>query len=597
MVEVKIDERVGLLVLSLVLVFGGGALGYWGHTAGGSVAVQDVQFEGTNGTTMSGHLYVPEGVSAENPAPGVLAVHGYINTKQVQAPFATEYARRGYVVLALDQTGHGGSEPPAFANAFGGPDGLAYLQSRSMVANDSIAISGHSMGGWAITAAAAVHPRKYDAALYQGSGPGPIPGFPIPNATAPNGSATFPRNVGVVFAEYDEFHWLMWGAPAADNAGVRNAAKTKAIFGSDGPVEEGRVYGDVESGSARKLTTPATTHPGAHLSRAVVADSVEWLQQTVPTETDLGPTNQVWYWKEVGTLLALFGAVLFVFPAGSRLLDRDPFAAAVDTVPGALTERTGWWYANAAVAAMLPALTYYPAMILGDQVLSANAVFPQTITNGVAIWALVNTLVAVAFVGIWHVRRDGDGDALARYGLATGENGGAVTRALGVAVAVVGAVYLSLFAVDTLFNVDYRVWFVALKLLQPWHVGAFLVYLPVFGAFFVALGVLLHGRLRTPATTTSLRRAMATNTAIVVGGFVLLVAVQYVPLLLDHALAIPPLALYAIVSLSFLPVLTAAALLSTYFYHRTGRVWTGAFVNAVLITWFLVASTATQAPI
>lgn len=584
-------------MLSLVLVLGGGALGYWGHTAGDSVTVQDVRFEGTNGTTMSGHLYVPEGVSAESPAPGVLAVHGYVNTKQVQSPFATEYARRGYVVLALDQTGHGGSEPPAFANAFGGPDGLAYLQSRSMVENDSVALSGHSMGGWAITAAAAVHPQKYNAAVYQGSGPGPIPGFPIPNATAPNGSATFPRNVGVVFAEYDEFHWLMWGAAASDSATVLNADKTRAVFGTDDTVEEGRVYGSVGAGSARRLTTPATSHPGTHLSTAAVADSVEWLQRTVPTETDLSPTNQVWYWKELGTLLALFGAVLFVFPAGSLLLDRDPFSAAVATVPEAVTERSGWWYANAAVAALLPALTYYPAMILGDQVLSANALFPQTLTNGVAIWALVNTLLVVAFVGIWHVRRDGNGDAVARYGLGTGDNGGGVARALGVAVVVVGAVYLSLLAVDTLFNVDYRFWFVALKLLQPWHLGAFLLYLPVFGGFFVALGVLLHGRLRTPEASTSLRRAMATNAAVVVGGFVLLVAVQYVPLVLGHALAAPALALYAIVSLSFLPVLTLAALLSTYFYHRTGRVWTGAFLNAVLVTWFLVAGTATQAPV
>ncbi|WP_299266927.1 alpha/beta hydrolase family protein [Halorientalis sp.] len=590
-------SRVGVLVLSLVLVLGGGALGYWGHTAGDSVTVQDVRFEGTNGTTMSGHLYVPEGVSAESPAPGVLAVHGYVNTKQVQSPFATEYARRGYVVLALDQTGHGGSEPPAFANAFGGPDGLAYLQSRSMVENDSVALSGHSMGGWAITAAAAVHPQKYNAAVYQGSGPGPIPGFPIPNATAPNGSATFPRNVGVVFAEYDEFHWLMWGAAASDSATVLNADKTRAVFGIDDTVEEGRVYGSVGAGSARRLTTPATSHPGTHLSTAAVADSVEWLQRTVPTETDLSPTNQVWYWKELGTLLALFGAVLFVFPAGSLLLDRDPFSAAVATVPEAVTERSGWWYANAAVAALLPALTYYPAMILGDQVLSANALFPQTLTNGVAIWALVNTLLVVAFVGIWHVRRDGNGDAVARYGLGTGDNGGGVARALGVAVVVVGAVYLSLLAVDTLFNVDYRFWFVALKLLQPWHLGAFLLYLPVFGGFFVALGVLLHGRLRTPEASTSLRRAMATNAAVVVGGFVLLVGVQYVPLVLGHALAAPALALYAIVSLSFLPVLTLAALLSTYFYHRTGRVWTGAFLNAVLVTWFLVAGTATQAPV
>ena len=38
--------------------------------------------------------------------------------------FAIEFARRGYVVLALDQTGHGYSGGAAFSNGFGGPDGL-----------------------------------------------------------------------------------------------------------------------------------------------------------------------------------------------------------------------------------------------------------------------------------------------------------------------------------------------------------------------------------------------------------------------------------------------------------------------------------------
>lgn len=79
-----------------------------------------------------------------------------------------------------------------------------------------------------------------------------------------------------------------------------------------------------------------------------------------------------------------------------------------------------------------------------------------------------------------------------------------------------------------------------------------------------------------------------------IGGFLLLVAVQYVPLFLDGSLLISELALYAITSISFVPVLGVAAAVSTYFYHRTGRVWTGAFVNALLVTWFLVAGTATH---
>jgi hypothetical protein len=37
------------------------------------------------------------------------------------------------------------------------------------------------------------------------------------------------------------------------------------------------------------------------------------------------------------------------------------------------------------------------------------------------------------------------------------------------------------------------------------------------------------------------------------------------------------------------------AIVSTYFFHRTGRVWTGALINTLLTGWFLVGSTATQA--
>ncbi|WP_246986092.1 alpha/beta fold hydrolase [Halorientalis marina] len=588
------DRSAVLLGVALVLILGGGALGWWGNTAGGQVEVRDVQFEGTNGTAMAGHLYVPQGASAEDPAPGVLAVHGYINTKQVQAPFATEYARRGYVVLAMDQTGHGYSEPPAFSNAFGGPDGLAYLHSRAVVDNDSVAITGHSMGGWAITAAAGVHPRKYSASLYQGSAPGPIPGFSaIPDATAPNGSATYPRNMGVVFSEYDEFHWLMWGAETA--AAAPNSEKMRGQFGTDEPVSTDRVYGDVSAGSARKLYTPATTHPGDHISAAAVADSVDWLGRTVPTDTQLAPSNQLWYLKEIGTFLALLGAVLFVFPAGKLLLGRDALAGAVADVGAPVTEKGMGWYGNALLAALVPILTYYPAMVIGDNAVPATPPFTQQITNGVLLWALVNTVVAALLVGIWHYRRDSGGDALARYGLDTGDGYGAVTRAAAVALAVVGSLYLLLVVVDAAFNVDFRIWFIALKLLAPWHVLPFLAALPVLTAFTVVLGVLLHGRLRTGATTDSLRRAMATNTLLVAGGFVLLVAVQYVPLFTGNALLLPQLALYAIVSLSFVPVLAAVAVISTYFYHRTGRVWTGAFVNALLLAWFLVAGTATHA--
>ncbi|MBV9457407.1 MAG: alpha/beta hydrolase, partial [Bradyrhizobium sp.] len=118
--------RWSLVIGGAILILVGSLLAYFTQTSGG-IQIRDIRFAGAKGNTMSALLYVPPNATAQTPAPGILAVHGYINSRETQDGFVIEFARRGYVVLALDQTGHGYSDPPSFANGFGGPDGLAYL--------------------------------------------------------------------------------------------------------------------------------------------------------------------------------------------------------------------------------------------------------------------------------------------------------------------------------------------------------------------------------------------------------------------------------------------------------------------------------------
>ncbi len=106
---------------------------------------QGRSFLGTKGIRTSILLCVPTGVIAEKKVPCVVAIHGIINSRETQDGFAIEFARRGYVVLALDQTGHGYSDPPAFGNGYGGIDGLNYLRSLNIVDVDHISLEGHSM--------------------------------------------------------------------------------------------------------------------------------------------------------------------------------------------------------------------------------------------------------------------------------------------------------------------------------------------------------------------------------------------------------------------------------------------------------------------
>ncbi len=183
-----------ILAIALLLILIGDLLASCVQTDWGNVQVKDIRFMGTSSTDdtnnviMSALLYVPKTATAATPAPGILAIHGYINSRETQDGFAIEFARRGYVVLAMDQTGHGYSGGPAFANGFGGPDGLKYLASLDIVDKNNIGLEGHSMGGSAVATAADAYPDLYKAMVLEGSSTAP----------APAGDANFPKNLGVV---------------------------------------------------------------------------------------------------------------------------------------------------------------------------------------------------------------------------------------------------------------------------------------------------------------------------------------------------------------------------------------------------------------
>jgi len=68
----------------------------------------------------------------------------------------TSPASLGDVVLALNQTCHGYSAPPAFTDGFGGPDGLAHPRSLDIVDESKIGLEAHSMGDWTTATRAAI---------------------------------------------------------------------------------------------------------------------------------------------------------------------------------------------------------------------------------------------------------------------------------------------------------------------------------------------------------------------------------------------------------------------------------------------------------
>jgi dipeptidyl aminopeptidase/acylaminoacyl peptidase len=69
--------------IGAVLILLGGLLAHFTQTANG-IRIEDVRFKGAKGNTMSALVYIPAGA----PAPGILAVHGYLNSRETQDGFA-----------------------------------------------------------------------------------------------------------------------------------------------------------------------------------------------------------------------------------------------------------------------------------------------------------------------------------------------------------------------------------------------------------------------------------------------------------------------------------------------------------------------------
>src|SRR5260221_12052832 len=103
--------RWSLAIIGVVLIVAGGLLAYLTQTAGG-IRIEDIRFKGAKGNTMSALLYIPPNATPQIPAPGILAEHGYINSRETQDAFAIEFARRGDLVVALDRTARGYSDRP-----------------------------------------------------------------------------------------------------------------------------------------------------------------------------------------------------------------------------------------------------------------------------------------------------------------------------------------------------------------------------------------------------------------------------------------------------------------------------------------------------
>lgn len=587
-----------VIVLGFALVAGGTALAAWTTTSGGDVDVYETTIETDSGLELSATVYEPAAASAEEPAPGVTLIHGYTGTQGTMSSFATELADRGYVAVTVDQPGHGHSDPPAFADAFGGPAGLEHTRSLESVDEDRVALVGHSMGGFASLAAAEEHPEGYESIVLVGSTWGGVDAF----ADLPDADEEFPRNMAVIFAPYDEYGAEMWGEPVPAN--VHQSEKLAAAFDAEGPIEHGEVYGDVDDGTARTFTAPPTIHTGMHRSTTTVADTVEWLELTIgePEPTELASADeQSWYWASIGHVLALVGGFVVAVgttglawqrlegPAGETAMTAESASGSTpvappssETAPSSTTN--GLPTSTLVALSALPALTIVPLYAIGTAAVPVTRLTHQELTHGYLVWALATVGLAAALVRLRH--GGVDRNSLERLA----PNRSVAIRSLAAGLAGTGVFLVVVALVDAVPGGAFNAWVVGVEPLSRLRWFSFAVYVLPFTVAAVGFAAGLERALGSSTSSGSSARALGRRLVVTCGGMAVFLAIQYVPLFLGFGIPVPELGPLAIIAINATGLLIAATLVAVPVTRLTDSPLPAGVLTGLLVTWMLVGT-------
>jgi hypothetical protein len=587
------DRARVVLAVSVAMMLLGSVLAAAVNSSSGATTVSEVTIFGTGGYQISAYVYTPKTASAQNPAPGIAMWHGLNNQKDYMSNTALEMARRGFVVVSADMTGHGMSNGGNSENGCGGPDVLAYLQRQPTVDKTHIGLIGMSQGGFcAATAAALSAPDGYASIFYMESEPTP-PG--VPDATPYLGLHNVAFNIG---------SWTELGGMIAVGQGSQASVSpvVQQMFGTTDPVVAEQVYGSIPDGTARILYQPWEEHALSTDSTGAIGNAIDWMQRTLGGGTSLPASDQVWPLKLLGTTIALFGSFLFLFAMGAVLLKTRSFSGLERAVPEyrGLTG-IGYWIGAVVTTGLGPLLYLWVwSNMFFNAWVPVNTLWPQTFTNIYMVWALIIGVIACALIVFNHLvvtRRQGA--TLASYGISEPRGGidwALVGRSLLLVVAVLLPLYVLLAFIKPVLHVDFRMWVVSLMPMSAARWAAFFGYLAPFAVYFVAQGILFNGFLRWRRGSAPLWQEMLVNAIVLTLGALVWTLLMYVPLLGggSQILGTGPLGPTAagLGGIYYLPLLVfwpLVACLYTYYFRKTGRVFVGVLMVTAFMVWSLAA--------
>lgn len=568
------------------------------QTSGGTVTMKELMIETDKGYNMSAYLMIPENATAESPAPAVVTSHGYLNNKEMQDANYVELARRGFVVLAIDQPCHGDSQVMAISNADGVYQGVLALSRMPFVDVNRIGITGHSMGGGSCNSAVAEDNENgtnlISAVLLN-----------CADATYKDTDGNFAniygsRDVAILAAQYDEFFHMY-----TDESGVMRQApyfmqginsQSFLNFGVDPTGLEARtaytVYTETIDGeeAVRVIYNPDIIHPWSHFSAKATTSVIEFFNMTLDAPNPLPGNDQVWQWKEAFNFVGLLGFVVFICSFSILMVYTPLFSvlrASEPVQPAKLADGKGklWFWLSLAAGALFSMLIYRWILKVGTS-MSVS----QTEAMGLGLWStLCGVFTILSMLVFYYCYGKKRGLDLVELGVKLPAKKFGLTVLLAVIVVVVS--YGCVFVADYFFYADFRIWTLAIKAFEA-PILKYLPYALLFVTFYVASSVAnncfnyneIGGK---PWVNTIIVAVMTTLPALI------LPWIQYITYYSTGAMKWAESAMHILWLFPIVLILFGSVVISRVVYKATKNPYLPGLINAAIVGLLTITNTCT----
>ena len=585
-------------------------------TSFGSVEVKSEKLNTEKGQYIIYDLYKPESATLESKAPFIAIIPGFQRSKEALSNIAIELSRRGYVVALIDPYAQGLSSSSLSTRAattqgygmFALVDHV-YSGAFEYVDIDKIGATGHSMGGNAAIRGAnffgkeAIRDNKKSKldSVY-------VSGYVL---TLRNNILRDSRsNMGVSYALYDEgaFRNQLEGWDAANMMIAPESLRTvNNILPADqqiDKVELGKYYGSKESNSLRVIFNEPVLHPFQPYNFEATANQLDYFEKVFGAPNYIESGNQVWHWKEIFTLLNMILALIMLVPISKWLLNLKFFSSLKKDIPAPLNPpsqkgKIVFW-SIFFLSALIACISFIPmvevAKILFEDAANRRLTwfFPQRMNNSVMLWAAFNGLIGIIIFFIsYKFFGKANGVDSRSWGLSISRVD--LCKTVMLAMLVFSIFYIFLFMNYAFFHVDYRFWFMGIRIFQPEMLLVLFMYLPLFLIFFFSNSLRVNGAMRfkgQPEWISMLIAGFANSL-----GLILIIIIQYLVYFKTGTVFWTTNWLSVNLLFGIVPMMFILPYFNRIFFRMTGRVYLGPLVTCLVFIMILSTNTVVYLPV